>query len=67
MIFNLEKAELVDGQMQCAQSIGSCRRSICECDLQFAQNIGKRKFKRGDFLVVFYKLYDPRKNFILEF
>ena len=49
MIFNLEKAELVDGQMQCAQSIGSCRRSICECDLQFAQNIGKRKFKRGDF------------------
>ena len=49
MIFDLEKAELVDGQMQCAQSIGSCRRSICECDLQFAQNIGKRESKIADF------------------
>ena len=65
MLFNLKKAELVDGQMQCAQSIGSCRRSICECDLQFAQNIGKRKFKKWCFLVVFYN--NPRKNFILEF
>ena len=36
------RAELIEGQFFCSQNIGSCRRAMCECDLQFAQEVGKR-------------------------
>lgn len=26
----------------CSQSVGTCKRAICECDLQFARELGKR-------------------------
>ena len=36
--------DLVNGQYECKNAPGTCRKAICECDLAFAQFTGKSEF-----------------------